>query len=61
MKLKEYPEVLNVQDIQQILNIGRRQAYELVGSNQFPVIRIGRNIRIVKDVFIQWLYGQATA
>ena len=30
--LDQYPDVLNVDDIREILGVGRRQAYELVSS-----------------------------
>ncbi|SFA83039.1 DNA binding domain-containing protein, excisionase family [Lentibacillus halodurans] len=53
----QYPEALDVTDIQEILGIGRRQAYELVNSGQFHVVRIGRRIKVSKDVFFQWLNG----
>lgn len=56
--LNQYPEVLNVEDIQQILGIGRRQAYELVSSSEFHTIRIGRRIKIFKEVFVDWLEGK---
>jgi Helix-turn-helix domain len=55
---KEYPDVLDVRDIQQILNIGRRQAYELVNSGQFHVVKIGKRIKVSKKVFLQWLEGK---
>ncbi|AWP26341.1 helix-turn-helix domain-containing protein [Paenibacillus sp. Cedars] len=55
---QSYPDVLQVSDIQQILGIGRRQAYELVNSGQFHVIRIGKSIRVVRDVFFNWMNGQ---
>jgi predicted DNA-binding transcriptional regulator AlpA len=55
--LEEYPEVLNVNDVQQILGIGRRQAYELVGSGQFHSVRIGKRIKIFKHVLVSWLDG----
>jgi hypothetical protein len=46
--LDRYPDVLNVEDIQQILDIGRVQAYQLVTSNQIHVVRIGtRRIKIL--------------
>jgi excisionase family DNA binding protein len=54
---QSYPDVLNVADIQQILGIGRRQAYELVNSGQFHVVRVGKSIRILKEVFFNWLNG----
>ena len=53
-----YPDVLNVEDIREILGIGRRQAYELVSSGQFHTVRIGKRIKIFKAVFIRWLYGE---
>lgn len=54
---KSYPDVLQVTDIQQILGIGRRQAYELANSGQFHVVKIGKSIRIHRDVFLKWLNG----
>jgi excisionase family DNA binding protein len=51
------PDVLNVTDIQKILGIGRRQAYELVNSGQFHVVRVGKSIRILREVFFKWLNG----
>ncbi|MGN7942011.1 helix-turn-helix domain-containing protein [Metabacillus sp. 22489] len=49
--------VLDVEDIQRFLGIGRRQAYELVNSNAFHVVRIGRRIKVGKDAFLAWLNG----
>lgn len=54
----ETQEVLQVSDIQQILGIGRRQAYELVNSGQFHVIRVGKSIRVHKLVFYNWMNGK---
>ncbi|WP_281885825.1 helix-turn-helix domain-containing protein [Paenibacillus sp. YYML68] len=55
---QSYPTVLLVSDIQKMLGIGRRQAYELVNSGQFPVIRIGKSIRVAHDVFYKWMNSQ---
>lgn len=52
-----YPDVLDVLHIQKILNIGRRQAYELANSGQFHVVRVGRRIKVSKAVFLEWLKG----
>jgi excisionase family DNA binding protein len=54
---QSYPEVMQVSDIQQILGIGRRQAYELANSGQFHVVRVGKSIRIHREVFLTWLNG----
>lgn len=53
-----YPDVLNVSDVQEILGIGRRQAYELVNSEAFHVVKIGKRIKIAKKVFLEWLQGE---
>ena len=52
------PDVLDVKDIKDFLNIGRVQAYELVNSGQFHVIRLNRRIKIPKKGFIDWFEGK---
>lgn len=54
----EYPAVMDVNHIQKILGIGRRQAYELVNSKQFHVVRIGKRIKVSRTVFFGWLEGE---
>lgn len=51
------PEVLKVKDVQEILKIGRNQAYDLVNSKVFHNVRIGRLIIIPKQGLIEWLEG----
>ena len=53
----EIPMVLDVSDIQNLLGIGRSQAYNLVNSGQFHVVRLGKRIKIGRDVFLEWLNG----
>jgi transposase-like protein len=48
-------DVLSVSDIQQILGIGKRQAYDLVNGNHFPVVRLGKRILVSRRVFYRWL------
>lgn len=55
--IKNYPTTLDVSDIQNILGIGRRQAYELVNSGQFHIVRIGKRIKVSREVFFNWLNG----
>jgi excisionase family DNA binding protein len=54
----EYPNILDVSHVQNILGIGRRQAYELVNSGQFHIVRVGRRIKISRNVFWKWLNGK---
>lgn len=52
------PEVLKVVDVQEILKIGKPQAYDLVASGQFHCIKFGRRWLIPKQGFIEWLEGE---
>lgn len=44
-----------VEEIQNILSIGRYAAYSLVKSNVFHSVRVGGNIRISRRSFDTWL------
>lgn len=46
--LRGYPDLLTVQDIQNILHIGRSTAYKLVRSGEVESFRIGSTYRIPK-------------
>ena len=47
--------IYTVDEIQDILGIGRNSAYSLVKSGVFHSVRIGGNIRISKKSFDEWL------
>lgn len=47
-----------VEDIAEILNIGRTSAYNLVKEGHFKVVRIGNAIRVSKKSFDEWLDAQ---
>ncbi len=52
----EKPErrTYTVEDIAQILGIGRTSAYILVKEGHFKIVRIGNAIRISKRSFDEW-------
>ena len=54
---KEMPErrTYTVDDVAQILGIGRTSAYILVKEGHFKIVRIGNAIRISKRSFDEWL------
>lgn len=54
---KETPErrTYTVEDIAQILGIGRTSAYILVKEGHFKIVRIGNAIRVSKRSFDEWL------
>jgi predicted DNA-binding transcriptional regulator AlpA len=51
------PEVLEVKHIQEFLGIGRSQAYQLVKSNAFHTVTVGKRILISKKSFLEWFEG----
>jgi excisionase family DNA binding protein len=53
-------DILDVGDIQEMLGIGRSKAYDLVNSGQFHTVRIGRLIKVSRQVFEAWLNGHDT-
>ena len=53
--LDEYEAVLTVSDLQEILNIGRNYAYELLRDGRIAAFRVGKKWRIPKQSVIDFL------
>lgn len=47
-----------VSDIETILQLSRTKAYALVNQDLFPVIRIGKILRIPVEPFDKWMISQ---
>jgi excisionase family DNA binding protein len=56
---EDYPLVLTVKEVMEILGIGKRIAYALFDNKSFPTVRIGKLKRVNKDQFFDWLNKQA--
>ncbi len=52
-------EFLTVEEVQQILKIGKNQAYKLTKRGDFPSLKVGKQHRIPKDEFRKWCERQA--
>jgi Helix-turn-helix domain len=52
--LDEYPNMLTVSDMMEILDIKRTKASELLNREDFPVFRLA-GTKIPKHLFIQWI------
>lgn len=52
------PEVLEPKHIQKILKMARRNVYDMLKEPPFHVVRVGRNYKISKSVFFEWLEGR---
>lgn len=55
MEKDQYPLILKVGDIQEILSIGKAAAYSLMDQEGFPCIKIGRLKRVPRDQFFEWI------
>lgn len=53
--LDSYADVLTVNDVMNILHIGRNKAYELLRSKVIPSIRIGKKYVMPKNLMIEFL------
>lgn len=63
MKTREdYPLVLTVKEIMEILGIGRRKAYALMDEKGFPCVKVGPKLkRVNRDAFFDWMDKQSKA
>ena len=52
---------MTVMEMAQCLDIGKNMAYELVKSGDVPYLKIGRQIRIPKKAFNDWICQASTS
>ena len=52
---QDLPLVLTIDDLMQVLSIGRNTAYGLIRSGQIRSIRVGKQIRIPRDAVEDFL------
>ena len=58
--LKNYPAVLCISDVAEILKITPSTVRRYINNNDLPHFKIGRLIRIPKDSLISYLYENQT-
>ena len=59
--LDQLPLSLNADDIAEVLNISRGNAYTLLHREDFPTLRIGKRMIAPRDKFLAWLDQQMSA
>lgn len=52
---KEYPDIMTVPQVAEALKIGRKAAYALVNGNHLGHIRIGRTIKVPKEMLVEFV------
>lgn len=50
--------VFTVDDVAQILQVGRSKAYEIFKREDFPSFYVGRHLRVAEIDLIKWLSNQ---
>ena len=55
--LEQYPDILNVSDVAQILKVGQRSVYKLIHTGDLYSRKIGREYKIPKQNLISYLGG----
>lgn len=55
MTLDDYPDVLTVKDLQNILHLSRSGAYGLVNTPNFPTLHVGKRKLVTKSALIRWM------
>lgn len=55
MDYTNLPLILSVDQLAEVLRVGRNTAYDLVRSGQIRSVRVGRQIRIPRDALIDFL------
>lgn len=53
--LEQLPLALTAEDISRILGVSKYNAYCLMRSEGFPMMRMGRRLLVQKSQFIEWL------
>lgn len=61
MTKQQLPLALKANDIAEVLQVGLNSAYDLLNSGEFHVVKIGKQKRVSRDVFLQWLNGEGAA
>lgn len=54
-EIESFPMMLTAVEISKILRISKPSVYELMNRADFPLIKIGRCKRVLRDEFFLWL------
>ena len=61
LMLKEYPDVLNIEQMCEVLGISKKTGYKLLQSNIITSMKVGRTYRIPKIHLIAYLRASGEA
>ena len=52
---ENYPDIVKIPDLQEMIGVSRTKAYGLISTNQIRSFRVGNSIRIPKKFIIEYL------
>lgn len=55
--LEDYPFMLQVRHVREILGVSLSKTYEVMNSKKCPTIRVGGRLIVMRDSFIKFLYS----
>ena len=55
----DYPDVLAIEDVMEMLGIGKVLAYRLLRGRHIKSVKIGRQYKIAKTHLIEYLTGKS--
>lgn len=58
LMFSEYPDLVNVVQLQSMLGIGRHLAYELINNGSIKALKIGHTFKIPKANVIEYIMGK---
>jgi excisionase family DNA binding protein len=59
--LDNYPDILTIKEVMEILKIGRNKAYYMINHKQIKSIKIGNSYRIPKIALIEFIINTVSA
>ncbi len=57
----DYPDLVDVAQLQKMLSVNRHTAYDLIGSGAFKAAKVGRKYLIPKIEVIKFLYKDSVS
>lgn len=49
------PLLLKAEEVAKMLGLGRTKVYEMMGSGELPVVRIGTAVRVPRKRLLDWI------
>lgn len=57
---KEYPDVLDVKQVSNLLGISTKTVYKLINSETLPCLKVGREFRVLKVTVMKYMKAFGT-